>query len=327
VKKKSKVIIASVAVIALLIAGYFYLDNLLFDGVKPRTVDDKGFKANFFAKNDLESQPAIVLIGGGDWGDYWGQELAKKNYAGLSLPYYYQEGLPPLLEEIPLEYFKKAIDWLRGQPEVDPAKVVVMGASRNAELALLIASYYPESVHGVVAYCPSSVSWSNTVHAFNSDVIKPTWTFENRPVPYIPMPKLKGGDSDTLETLGYWKQGLLDSHAVGQASIQVEKINGPILLFSGLSDEVWPSERMNSMIENRLKNSSFKFEVEHIKYKNAGHLISGNPNFPATMRYGKMMIDGKEYAYAFGGTEEGDGAAQKDASKQVFAYLSKMKDE
>ena len=325
--KKTKITVRSITIIAVLIVGYFSIDSILFDGVKPKTINTSGFTATFFSKEDTENQTAIILIGGGDWGDYWGQEFAKANYVGLSLPFYRQEGLPELMEEIPLEYFEKAIDWLREQPEVNPDEIIVMGASRNAELALLVASYFPETVHGVIAFSPSSVSWSNTVLPFNSDSIKPSWTFENKPVSFIPMAKLKGGKSDTIETLTYWTEALLDSNAVKKAAIQVEKIRGPILLFSGLDDNVWPSAMMSDMIENRLKNSNYNFEVENIKYENAGHLISGNPNNPSSIRTGKMMIDGRSYHFDFGGTAAGDMAAQKDATTRVFRFLSKLKNE
>ena len=308
-------------------AGYFYIDSILFDGVKPKYISGNGLRATFFANDDAENRPTIVLIGGGDWGDYWGQEFAKANYVGLSLPFYRQEGLPELMEEISLEYFEKAINWLREQPEVNPDEIIVMGASRNAELALLVASYFPETVHGVIAYSPSSVSWSNTVLPFNSDSIKPSWTFENKPVSFIPMAKLKGGESDKIETLTYWTEALLDSNAVKKAAIQVEKIRGPILLFSGLDDKVWPSAMMSDMIAHRLKISHFNFDVENIKYENAGHLISGNPNNPSSVRTGKMTIDGRSYNFDFGGTAAGDMAAQKDASTRVFRFLSKLKNE
>ncbi|MEM9987115.1 MAG: acyl-CoA thioester hydrolase/BAAT C-terminal domain-containing protein, partial [Bacteroidota bacterium] len=242
---KTKIILGGMVLIALLIAGYAYLDSLLFDGVKPRPIKENGIQAAFFAKGGTENQPGVILIGGGNWGDYWGQEFAKANYVGLSLPYHRQKGLPALPEEIPLEYVESAIKWLRQQPEVNPHKVIVMGASRNAELALLVASYFPKLVQGVIAYAPSSVSWSNTVLPFNSDSMKPSWTFENKPVPYIPMPKLKGGEAETLETLPYWRQGLSDSTAVNRAFIPVENINGPLLLLSGKDDQVWPSAMMS----------------------------------------------------------------------------------
>jgi uncharacterized protein len=161
--KKFKLISGSVAIVALSIVGYFFLDYILFDGVKPKYVSENGFRSTLFSNKNAENRPTIILIGGGHWGDYWGQEFAKSNYVGLSLPYYREEGLPQLMEEIPLEYFEKAVLWLKKQPEVNPDKIIVMGASRNAELALLIASFFPNNIHGVIAYSPSSVSWSNTV--------------------------------------------------------------------------------------------------------------------------------------------------------------------
>ncbi|MFA0961118.1 acyl-CoA thioester hydrolase/BAAT C-terminal domain-containing protein [Roseivirga sp. BDSF3-8] len=323
----AKIFIGGIAFMALLVAGYLYLDGLLFDGVKPREVSEKGFKGTLFAKNEIQNRPAIVLVGGGDWGDYWGQEFAKANYAGLSLPYYRMEGLPERMEEIPLEYFEKAISWLQEQPEVNRDKVVVMGASRNAELALLVASYYPELVDGVIAYSPSAVSWSNTVLPFNSDEIKPSWTFNNKPVPYIAMAKLRGGETDIIETLPYWRKALADSNTVRSAAIPVENINGPILLLSGRKDAVWPSAMMSDMIANRIGASSFGFPLENIQYDNAGHLLSVNPNNSSPMRHGRMMVDGKEYSFSFGGTEEGNRVAREDALRQVFNFLSAIASE
>ena len=136
---------------AFLICGYYIADFILFDGVKPKLINENGIQASYFAKDDLRNKTAIILIGGGQWGDYWAQEFAKKEMVGLSIAYFGKEGLPNLPEEIELEYFEKVINWIRKQPQVDPKKIVVMGASRNAELALIIASTFPEMVGGVVA--------------------------------------------------------------------------------------------------------------------------------------------------------------------------------
>src|SRR5690606_10605961 len=101
---------------------------------------------------------------------------------------------------------------------------------RNAELALLIASFFPNNTHGAIAFNPSSVSWSNTVLPFNSDSVKPSWTFKNHPAPYIVMDKIKGTPTSKIETLTYWKNRLSYSVAVTNASIKDEDITGPILL-------------------------------------------------------------------------------------------------
>lgn len=205
-----------------------------------------------------------------------------------------KEGLPKLPEEIELEYFENAIGWLVEQPEVNPDKVVVMGASRNAELALVLASTFPKKISGVIAYAPSSVSWSNTVLPYNSNEIKASWKYKGIDIPYVPMNKISGSNSDTINTLNYWKSGLNKIDFIEKAAIQVEKIQGPILLLSGKDDKVWPASLMANQIEQRLQEYQFKYSFQNIKYDNAGHLISRDPDNPTSPRTVTMLIDGKK---------------------------------
>lgn len=321
---KNKKYIVGIGILVVLITGYFIMDSLLFNGIKPTAINEYGFQANYFAKTDTKNKAAIVLIGGGQWGDYWGQQFANKGFSGLSLPYIGREGLPTLPEEIDLEYFQNAMKWLGEQPEVDSNKIIVMGASRNAELALLIASTFPGLVNGVVAYAPSSVSWPNTVLSYNSDDLKPSWKYQGVGIPYVPMDKISGNNSNKIQTLKYWVSGLAKTNYVTQALIKVERINGPILLFSGKDDKVWPSAKMADMIENRLNKYDFKFPFQSIKYENSGHLISSDPEMHTDVRTGKMKIDGKDFEYEFGGTLEGDKRARYDSYKRLMDYISKL---
>lgn len=322
--KKNRKYIIRIGIIAFLFVGYFIADSFLFNGIRPKNINENGFQANYFAKNVAQKKAAIVLIGGGQWGDYWGLQFANNGFVGLSLPYTRLEGLPKLPEEINLEYFENAIKWLKKQPEVDPDKIIVMGASRNAELSLIIASIFPELVGGVIAYAPSSVSWSNTVLPYNSIDLKPSWKYQGIDIPYIPMDKISGNDSDKIETLEYWKSGLAKTDYVTQATIKVEKINGPILLFSGLDDMVWPSSLMADMIEQRIKESNFKNSFQNIKYEKAGHLISSNPEINSDFKTGKMNINGKDYEFEFGGTNEGDQKAKQDAKIRLLEFMEKI---
>ncbi len=297
---------------------------MLFDGIKPKAINETGFQANYFVKDAIQSTTTIVLIGGGQWGDYWAQEFANKEMVGLSLPYTQKVGLPKLPEEIDLEYFEKAIKWLGKQKEVDPNKIVIMGASRNAELALVIASTFPEIVSGVVAYAPSSVAWSNTVLPYNSNELKPSWKYNGIDIPYVPMDKISVNDSGKIKMVEYWKNGLSKTDLVNKATIKAEKINGPILLFSGSDDKVWPSSIMADMIEKRLKENNFKHSFQNIKYKNAGHLISNNPEGNSNFRTGTININGKDYEYEFGGTNDGDFKAKKDAKIKLIEFIEKI---
>ena len=308
-------------VFLVLVGGYWILDGLLFDGVRGRDITERGIQATYFAQPEIQQKPAIVIPGGGPGGEYWASEFAKQGWVGLSLPYYRQPGLPPLLEDIPLEYFETAIRWLGEQPEVDPDRIIVMGASRNAELSLLIASHFPDLVGGVIALAPSSVAWPNAVLPFNSDTLKPSWTFEGQDVPYLPMRKIQGPETSTIETLDYWMAGLQQVSGYPEAVIPVEQIAGPVLLLSGKDDQIWPSAFMSDMIEERLRAHDFPYAVENIQYEDAGHLISRNVETISSGRTGQMYIDGKAYAFEHGGSIEGDRAAIMQVREKIFSFV------
>ncbi len=316
--------IIGIGILAILFLGYFVLDSLLFDGVRPRSIQANGFQASYFVKENIEAKATVLLIGGGSWGDYWGQEFAKQGNVGLSIPYTGRAGLPKLPEAIDLAYFEQAITWLRNQPEVDPQKIIVMGASRNAELALVLGSMYPELISGVIAYAPSSVIWSNTVLPYNSDEIKASWMYNGAELPYVPMNKIVGNNSNKITTLDYWKGGLEKEDKVELASIRVEQINGPILLLSGKADKVWPSAYMADKIEQRIKGHNFQYSFQNIQYDNAGHLISANPEVPSNIRVGNMTIEDKDYEFEYGGTNEGDHAARQAAKSEVIEFMGRI---
>lgn len=322
--RKNKKYSISIAITALIIICYLIINSILFNGVKSKKINKKGFHANLFVEENTRNKAAVIFIGGGQWGDYWAQEIAKKQFVGLSLPYVGRENLPNLPEEIDLEYFENAIRWLREQESVDPEKIIVMGASRNAELALIIASIFPDIISGVVAYAPSSVSWSNTVLPYNSNELKASWRYNGVDIPYIAMEKISGNDSEKIKMLEYWKNGLSKIDSINNASIKVELIKGPILLFSGINDKVWPSAKMADMIVKRLKKSNFNYNFKNIKYENAGHLISNNPEQSSDIRIGKININGKSYKYEFGGTKDGDFKAKKDAKIKLMEFIGNI---
>lgn len=313
-----------IGIIILLIVGYYVADSILFDGVRPKAIKENGFQANYFSKKSIQNKTAVIVLGGGQWGDYWAQHFAKNDMVGLSIPYTGREPLPRLPEEIELEYFKKAINWLAQQPEVNRNKIVVMGASKNAELALILASTFHESIDGVVAYAPSSVSWSNTVLPYNSDELKASWKVKGIDIPYVPMDKIKGDNSNTIDMLGYWEKGLQKTDFIAQASIKVEQIKGPILLISGNDDKVWPASKMADMIEKRLKENAFNYSFQNLKYDNAGHSISNNPDAKSSQLKRAITIEGKAYEYELGGSSEGNYKAKQDARIKLMEFLENM---
>ena len=62
-----------------------------------------------------------------------------------------------LTRGMPLELFDRALGWLKAQEEVDGARLAIVGGSKGAEAALIVASRHPE-LRAVVAGMPSSVA-------------------------------------------------------------------------------------------------------------------------------------------------------------------------
>ncbi len=108
-------------------------------------------------------RPAILLMGGSEGGldiiSGMAADFAKQGYAALALAYWKEQGLPQTLELIPLEYFDKAVGWLKARPEVDPKEIGAIGWSRGSEAVLLLGSRNPD-VHAVVAIAPSGIVWA-----------------------------------------------------------------------------------------------------------------------------------------------------------------------
>ena len=320
----SKKLIFILLCILVLAAGFWAAKTNFFNQIQPQQISENGFQGTYFNGPEGENKTAVIIPGGGESADFWAHKFAKAGHAGLSLPYHRLEGLPEQIEEIPLEYFEKAIDWLASQPQINPEKIVIMGASTNAELALLIGASFPEKVSGVIAYCPSSVAWSNTVFPWSSEEIKSKWTLRGETIPCIAMEKIKGGESNLIETIPYWNSGLDDTSQVENAMIPVEKINGPILLLTPEDDKVWPSLRMSKMIVNRLKENDFPHAYENITYPDAGHTISAQYSKSMTVSRGQMWIGDKSYEFEFGGTPEGILAAQMDSRDKVMEFVESL---
>jgi hemolysin-activating ACP:hemolysin acyltransferase len=64
---------------------------------------------------------------------------------------------------------------------------------------------------------------------------------------------------------------LEDKESVKKAEIEVENINGAILLLSGKNDDQWPATEMSDQLIKRLNSKNFKYYFEHIKL-DGGHI-------------------------------------------------------
>ncbi len=205
------------------------------------TVAGDGFVGMYFAPPvPTMAAPTMLVLGG--YTPYPAILLASHGYPSLSLAYFKEPGLPQTLQNIPLEYFAKALRWLAAQPGVDPHRIVLLGASRGGEAALLIGSAYPDLVHGVIAASASDRVLGGLPAGF-------AWTLNGRPV------------------LG---------------DIPVERVVGPVLAFAGRQDAVVGKDAAASVerIVERARAHG-RTDVQGIIYRLAGHGVVGIPNLPS----------------------------------------------
>lgn len=235
-----------------------------------------GLNADLFWSDATTPRKAVLLLGGSEGGKGWScdkqqvEQLVSEGYFVVSLAYFAAEGLPSHQRRLPLEYFAGVFDWLAAQKGVVPDDYAVIGASRGAELALLLASRYPQ-VTAVVAIAPSSVVFpgppTNPIDALCGQ--HSAWACGPQEVPFVPMPysltTLKGllrpGERTQM-----FEKALLNTHAVEAAAIPVEKAKAPILLLSFTRDQIWPSTLMARQIMDRLDSANFPFHHQHIAY-------------------------------------------------------------
>jgi dienelactone hydrolase len=243
-------------------------------------VREDGLVADLFYGESEMPRPAIIMIGGSEGGRMWSRPkkllsaLVGHGYNVLSLAYFKEPGLPDSLEEIPLEYFEKAFAWLGRQPDTIAEFYGLIGGSKGAEIALLLATRYPQ-VKLVVALSPSSVVWSGIPkNRFNlSSAPKSSWSFGGEGLPFLPV-AFSRSDWWSLLTLRLKDksvEALRNTELVNAARIPVENGQCPILLLSGRRDQVWPSTMMSEQIVNQLDKAAYGYSYEHLAL-DTGHV-------------------------------------------------------
>ena len=250
----------------------------------------------------------------------------------LALGYFGIDPLPPVLAEIPLEYFERALGWLARQPEVRPGKVAVLGISRGGELALQLGATFP-GVGAVVAEVPSHVRWGGF-----DRTPRAVWTQGGAPLPFLgygtagnpdnpgppppPPEQLPGGVLGFRLAWGFEQSfRLATAEAVAAASIPLEQTAGPILLIGAGDDGVWPSCLFADAALARLRASGHAERYPDdaaVCYADAGHLI-GPPGNPTTNLYA-IPFEGVG-AFVYGGKPGPHARAQRESQERIQRFL------
>lgn len=294
--------------------------------VRSQMIHQHGLEAELYLPSQGTTYPIAVLVFAGSSGGLRHRELAhhlaENNIPALALAYFAYKTLPPTLSNIPLEYFIRALQQVRLQPELRHARLVAMGSSRGAELVLQLASQDPE-IQGVIATSPSHVRWGATGQAGAA------WTWAGQPLPYVQtiaddvfVPR-----TDTVDGIPYvryreWYAAQIEHNpSVDAATIEVERVNEPLLLFSGGDDQLWPATRFADAIAARAQNHGFGYPVINVQYEHVGHVfpLPGQP--PVLHTIHPALGSG----IAYGGTFDSVTHAARDRWNTIVSFLHDMK--
>lgn len=261
---------------------------------------------NYLAAPGTGRKPAILLLGGsegalGGGALQWAVELQAAGFSVLQLSYYRAPGQSADFSRVPIETLERGLTWLRRQPGVDPRRIGVVGGSKGAEGALILAARRRD-IRAVVAGMPSAYQWA----AFSwdgRDLPGASWSLDGRDVPFLPY----GPFDPEVGMLSLYANGLEARAAHEDAAIAIERSPAPVLLICGEMDALWPSCAMAEMLRQRSPR------VQVLAYENAGHAVFGPPLADDSTSLPMLA--------ALGGTPEGNNSARRDSWPRMIAFL------
>ena len=264
----------SLLVLVVLLAGY---TTYIVNSVDPDVLPEHHGKVQvaFYPGPETGApKPLLVLFGGAEGGNAWTgdrwaaerQHFLDEGYALLALAYFGQPGLPAELDRIALEGVHAAIVDAAAKPGVEGRCVALLGGSKGAELALVLASRYPDIDAGA-AVVPGHAVFVGHTRAFTTS----SFSHHGEPLPFVPMPWSATGALLAGELRTVFDHMLADTDAVARAAIPVEQINGPVFLLSATDDELWDSQAMSEAMVARLAERGFPHRYTHVAIE-GGHV-------------------------------------------------------
>ena len=306
--------------------------------MKKTPVNEHEIYGVLYQPNRLSDKlPRILLLSGSEGGvpgsnaipDSFIEALVKQGFMVFALAYFGVGKLPKNLQNINLEYFELAIEWLQSFADGKKNKVVIIGQSRGAELALILGTI-SKKISAIVAYAPSNLITGGFPYPN-----QPAWNYKNNPLKFFSGAVSNNNLNVTeLDDLNYaTNNNLIPYHEntendpfiiadlfaarnanAKNAEIPVEKITCPILLFSGGKDAIWPSTDYCQSIIKRLEDHNALIQRKHIHYEHAGHGLIASYEAPIFHPVGKFWC-------VLGGEPVANQQANQDSLRETLAFL------
>lgn len=237
----------------------------------------EGFDGALYSVGNRKDK-VVITLSGSEGGLAHAQKLARfhmeQGIPALAVGYFGTKSTGKALSEIPLEYIEKAIVWLQSHGY---QKIAVEGVSKGAEYALAAAVTFPQ-ISCVILKTPSWFYSEGLIKKTPSDTS--CWSYQGQAFPYTPYKERHFQLKDTiLQTKEFNLLSINTGKQIVESSvIPIEKVNGPVLIFSTKADTVWPSEESGNRLNLRLTQMNFPYPHKHICFRFMSHIMLENAN-------------------------------------------------
>lgn len=218
----------------------------------------------------------VVIIFGGSEGsinEHMAEYLTSAGYEVVAVYYFGQKDQPQSGETIGIELYEEIYSYIIENCQ-NTDTITILGASKGAQLALLISTYY-DSVDNLILIAPSAyISPSNKLGT------NPSWAYYEEEKEYLNGSSLKPVIMSLFniilnkpeDQLVYMNALFNKSTNLEEARIKAEESNARMLLFYGGDDRMLHAKSASYIIKEHAKN-----EVTIHGYENAGHSF-GSPS-------------------------------------------------
>ncbi|XP_059770590.1 acyl-coenzyme A thioesterase 6-like isoform X2 [Balaenoptera ricei] len=281
--------------------------DFLAPGMRREPVRSGRVRATLFLPPGTGPFPGILdLFGsGGGLCEYRASLLAGHGFAVLALAYFRFEDLPEYLNNVCLEYFEEAVDFMLQHPKVKGPSVGLLGFSKGGDLCLSMASF----LKGITATVVINACVANTIAPLHyKDMIIPNLSSDPG--------KYKITESGLLNLVDIWNDPLEKSNH--RSLIPLEEAQGPFLFIVGMDDYGWKSEFYAQIASERLQAHG-KDRPQIIYYPGTGHCIDP-PYFPLCRASVHSVLG---HPVFYGGEPKAHSRAQVDAWQQIQTFFHK----
>jgi len=241
------------------------------------------------AEPDNGSDKAVIIVMGGEQsilpGIKFAERFADYGIIGLSVSLFGADGIPDSPNQVPVDMFIPAVDYLRDKKKIE--HISIYGQSMGSIFAVLVAQYVG-GFENLIMVSPTHVPFEGTLKDKKTMTGKSavTWRGDDIPCVCADFSKVKAGKYQKhpdakCKVTGMWvayHDAYQDEKRVSEAKLHVEKSNARVLLIAGDEDEAWPAEYSVRKIEKDLKDANYDKDVKVIVYEHGSHLNGLMPN-------------------------------------------------